>query len=190
MTDIGFGVESGTYKGFYKMTIKNQTTPVFQKLGKNEEGKWIAEAEANSIAGYIQDVKIEQYEYKKDIVNQLVLVLDLGDEGLSKLEMNFNGISKGIINNLSNESVFIGKKISLRLYVKNDNPNCFCTLDDEKMSWGVPVDQVKANWKDDNFWIKVFNQKVAPKLEKIVDTPTGFGDTTAPPDNPNDDLPF
>lgn len=187
MSDIGFGVENGTFKGFYKMTVKNQTTPVFQKLEKNEDGKWVADGEASSMAGYLQGVKMESYEYRNEKVHQLVLELDLGDGGISKLEMNLNGISKGIINNLSNEKVFIGKKLSLRLYVKNDKPNCFCTLDDEKMSWGVPVDQVKANWKDDSFWIKVFEQKVLPKAETIIDVPKQETVLDAPE---SDDLPF
>ena len=191
--DIGFGVESGSYKGFYKMTIKNQSTPVFQKLEKNEEGKWVSSGEANSIAGYLQDVKIESYEYKNDEVKQLVLILDLGDGGPSKLEMNFNGISKGIINNLSNEKSFIGSKLSLRLYTKNDNPNCYCTLDDNKMSWGVPVDQVKANWKNDDFWVKVFEQKIKPNITlPMSNSNLGFGTTEKEVElvQENDDLPF
>ncbi len=191
---IGFGVESSSFVGFYKMTIKNQTTPVFQKLEKGGDGKWTPVAEASSIAGYLNDVKIEKYEYKKEDVQQLVLILDLGDGGLSKLEMNLNGISKGILNNLANEDVFIGKKLAMRLYVKNDNPNVYCTLDDQKMSWALKVEDVKKHWKDDDFWVKLFDKKIQPKLDKIIDTNVGFGKDSkkevVPDPIEDDDLPF
>jgi len=191
---IGFGVDSSGFIGFYKMTIKNQTTPVFQKLEKGGDGKWTPAAEAANIAGFLQDVKIEKYEYKKDEVTQLVLILDLGDGGLSKLEMNFNGISKGILNNLANENTIIGKKLAMRLYTKNDNPNVFCTMNDEKMSWSLSVDQVKKYWKDDDFWVKLFEKKIKPKLDIIVDDSVGFGKEAkkelVPDSLEDDDLPF
>jgi|WetSurMetagenome_2_1015567.scaffolds.fasta_scaffold104931_3 hypothetical protein len=158
--------ESGT---FFNLKIIEQTSPEIQQVGKNKKGEWEVVATGNNYEGIFVDAKIEEYTYKKDTLNKIVLEFHDEDGNKETLSANFNSLTLNIINTLSSVENLVGKKISFTVYTKKDDkgedrPRIFIEINGQKGEWKYGPDIVGKIYEHQDKWIDMFNKHIKPQL--------------------------
>lgn len=206
-------------------------TPIFSKSEK-VGGKWTITEKFDAMDGQLTDIRSLNYEFEDEQKTKVELTLRDEDGSINIVGANFNGLTYTLLNCLANcdkigkidMAVWLGKaneqgKQYPSISVKNDP---FLVGDPEQCKWkykyaDLPkVEKVKVKNKivtDDTalveFFVKVINEEIKPKLQPFKGKPTGPTEATpatataqatvaepaqtssmaadAPPD---DDLPF
>lgn len=157
---------SGT---FFNLKIKDQAFPVIEQVGK-EDGEWVAVAEGDYYEGTFVDAKIEEYEYKKEMKQKLVM--EFHDESGNKetLSVNFNSLALNIINTLAGQDSLVGKKIAFTVYSKKDKEGedrarIYIEINGQKTEWKYGTEILSKIHKYPHKWVDMFNKDIKPMLE-------------------------
>lgn len=157
---------SGT---FFNLKIKDQAFPVIEQVGK-EDGEWVAIAEGDYYEGIFVDAKVEEYEYKKETKQKLVM--EFHDDGGNKetLSVNFNSLALNIINTLAGQDSIVGKKIAFTVYSKKDKEGedrarIYIEINGQKTEWKYGPDILTKIHKYPHKWVDMFNKDIKPMLE-------------------------
>lgn len=154
---------------FFNLKIKDQAFPEIHQVGK-EGDEWVSVAKGDFYEGIFVDAKIEEYEYKKE--TQQKLVMEFHDEEGNKetLSVNFNSLALNIINTLAGQDSLIGKKISFTVYSKKDKEGedrarIYIEINGQKTEWKYGPDILAKIHKHPHKWVDMFNKDIKPMLE-------------------------
>jgi hypothetical protein len=201
----GLGAK-GPLAGIFRMTIKEQTKPVFEEVEK-EKDEWVVTNTAQDFTFDILDISFDTYEYRGDTIDKMIISCDIDREAPVKLEMNVkNGIAQSIINTLSSVENLPGRTISLNVYTsKSGYASVYIEVDGEKAGWKYDGDAVKGIYGKPERWVSMAKKHITPQFENF--TPAQPEDVFAQPveieepqrtkptpepveENTEDDLPF
>lgn len=202
----GLGAKGPSLAGIFRMTIKEQTKPVFEEVEK-EKDEWVVTNTAQDFTFDILDISFDTYEYRGDTIDKMIISCDIDREAPVKLEMNVkNGIAQSIINTLSSVENLPGRTISLNVYTsKSGYASVYIEVDGEKAGWKYDGDAVKGIYGKPERWVAMAKKHITPQFENF--TPAQPEDVFAQPvemeepqrtkptpepveENTEDDLPF
>lgn len=160
---------SGT---FYNLKIEDQAFPKFQQIGK-KNGEWEVVAEGDSYEGIFVSAKIEEYEYKKETHQKLVMEFHDEDGNKETITVNFNSLALNIINTLAGQDEIVGKKISFTVYSKKDKegedrPRIYIEINGQKTEWKYDAEVLAKIHKHHHKWVDMFNKDVKPMIDSFV----------------------
>lgn len=170
MSKKGFGTQSPSFAGLFKMKIEDQTNPIFQELTK-EGDKWVVSATAQDLTFDLLNMSFGNYEYRGDKVDKLIMEINIGWEAPCKLEMNLsNGIAQSIINTLSNVEQLPGSEIMMRVYTSNSgHASVYIEIDGERGSWKFDGSTVSKIYGKPERWIDMAKKYILPQFEDVFD---------------------
>lgn len=156
---------SGT---FFNLKIEDQAFPKFHQVGK-ENGEWVTVAEGDYYEGTFVDAKIEEYEYKKETQNKLVMEFHDEDGNKETVSCNFNSLALNIINTLAGQDSLVGKKIAFTVYSKKDKEGedrarIYIEINGQKTEWKYGPDILTKIHKHPHKWVDMFNKDIKPML--------------------------
>ena len=176
----GLGAKGPSLAGIFRMTIKEQTKPVFEEVEK-EKDEWVVTNTAQDFTFDILDISFDTYEYRGDTIDKMIISCDIDREAPVKLEMNVkNGIAQSIINTLSSVENLPGRTISLNVYTsKSGYASVYIEVDGEKAGWKYDGDAVKGIYGKPERWVAMAKKHITPQFENF--TPTQPEDVFAQP---------
>jgi hypothetical protein len=191
------GIKTKSGGAIYNVKIYDQKTPVVEKIEKVDNEYKVTERGSN-FSGKLVGCSVEQYEYKGDTKRKLILKFLDEEGGNESLSMNFNYLTLGIINTLSNEDDLHGRELELAFYEKDENARCYMTMaGTEKMNWKFSGDEFsKISKAGEPKWEDMFNQFIKPKFEGkgavVGSSQTTTSNSTGQPlgDDPFDSYPI
>lgn len=177
----GLGAKGPSLAGIFRMTIKEQTKPVFEEVEK-EKDEWVVTNTAQDFTFDILDISFDTYEYRGDKIDKMIISCDIDREAPVKLEMNVkNGIAQSIINTLSSVENLPGRTISLNVYTsKSGYASVYIEVDGEKAGWKYDGDAVKGIYGKPDRWVAMAKKHITPQFENF--TPAQPEDVFAQPE--------
>lgn len=186
---------------FVSMKSPKDKEPYFAPQVK-EGDNWVDGEHVNTISGNL--VKVSHGEYEYEGKKKKTFKFELQSEGGNYVvESNLTGLARSIINCLATAELGVMSDIKVVLYQnKNGYPGAAVTENGKKLEWKyAPADQPKPetaefagevlkNWGPVNdFFIKIIEDIIAPKLSESQPAPTS-STTEQAEDDPFNDVPW
>lgn len=156
---------------FYNLKIYDQITPKVEFVEK-VDGEWEVTDSGDGFDGRLVDIKVDTYTYKKEEKYKLTLHFIDHDGVREQLSCNFNSLTLNILNTLANEDQLTGVDLSIRVYSTKDKkgedrPRIYMEINGNKGEWFLTPKQVSKIYDDHEKWVKLFKDKIEPKIDPL-----------------------
>lgn len=163
---MGVVTNSGT--GFKYLSIKSKN-----KSGQLDPGLYdnlTGEKLGNGYSGKLLAMRPDAFEYKGKTKHKWVLIMDGGDDDnpeLVKIELNFSGIAKSLVNTLSRSvdemrALFQTGDITITAYPNGEHANISVKVNGERTNWMYEWDKIKAINDKPEKWIAMWEKHIKP----------------------------
>ena len=145
---MGYGTSQSKDYTYFKIEglKKGSQELYFKGKKKNADGKYEDIAEKPVwLDGHIVDIKTESYEYEGEIIEQIKITFNDGEDAIV-LQGGYSGVMVSLVNCLLGAETL--GKLYMKLYVsKSGFPTmmvCHNGESGEKLSWAITPDEIKA----------------------------------------------
>lgn len=160
------GLKDGNNEfSFVKITNDDSDPTRMFGLQDKVDGVWVAVKKKVSFDGYLLDIETGSYEYKGDVQKTFVLVMQ-SDGVKYKISINYNNLSRGILNTLAGVKDFGTSLIDMTLGKSKDgeHDNCWVYINGDKSEWAYDYKELPSS-KDDQV---AFDNSITKMIEDVV----------------------
>lgn len=163
---MGLSNKTNEFK-FINITNDDADDQRFFGLMDKKGDDWIVIDKFRNFDGNLLDIASGSYNYekgKKTITQPKVTLTFNSNDQSYKIDMNYNYLTRSVLNSLCSIESFGGREVSLTLDRKGDFDKCYVNLDGEKTSWkyansDLPLQDGKRNTQ--------FNDAITDMIKEV-----------------------